>query len=183
MNTRRPLSVAMVVLCGGIFTLISPPFSWSGTGATVAGGSIGGGMILPNCGSGTVNISGGKAGNQTIGVSAGCNASFDALAWFQRPSPYTLSIPPGWQNTPGSISDCSSPLEAPPAVGSVFAMLAYDLNGQVLVNIVVPNPGPQMCARGGCVQGRTHQYMGSSRPSCRQCQCPNMGAYSQAYNH
>ncbi len=153
MNTRRPLFVAMVVLCGGISTLISPSISWSGTGATVAGGSIGGGMILPNCGSGTVNISGGKAGNQTIGLSAGCNATFDALAWFQRPSPYTSSIPLGWQGISGSMSDCSSALEAPPAVGSFFAMLAYDLNGQVLVNIVVPNPGPQMCAWGDASKG------------------------------
>jgi RHS repeat-associated protein len=143
----------MVVLCGGISTLIGPSISWSGTGATVDGSAIGGGMILPNCGSGTVNISGGKAGNQTIGLSAGCNASFDALAWFQRPSPYTTGIPPGWQNTPGTISDCSSSIEAPPGIGSFFSMLAYALSGQVVVNMVTPNPPPQFCAWGDASKG------------------------------
>lgn len=152
MNTGRPLFVAMVVLCGGISTLISPSISWSSTGATVAGSAIGGGMILPNCGSGTVNISGGKTGNHTIGVSAGCNSSFDALAWFQRPSPYTSSIPPGWQSM-GTMTDCSSAIEAPPSIGSFFFMQAYDLNGQVVVNVVSPNPPPQTCAWGDASKG------------------------------
>jgi hypothetical protein len=149
MNTRRPLSCAMVVLCVGIFIVISvlfsPSFSWSSNGANVAGGSIGGGMILPNCGSGTVNISGGKAGNQTIGLSAGCNSSFDAIAWFKRSDPYTPTIPPGWQSM-GTMSDCSSAIQALPGIGSFFFMQAADLNGQMIVNVVSPDPPPQICA-------------------------------------
>lgn len=156
MSTRQPLFVAMVVLSVGVSivtsVLINPPLSWSGTGANVAGSGIGSGMILPNCGSGTVNISGGKTGNHTIGVSAGCNSSFDAIAWFQRPSPYTSSIPPGWQSM-GTMTDCSSAIEAPPGIGSFFFMQAADLNGQIVVNVVSPNPPPQFCAWGDPSKG------------------------------
>ncbi|HWV44574.1 MAG TPA: DUF6531 domain-containing protein, partial [Nitrospira sp.] len=92
-----------------------------------------------------MNISGGKTGSHTIGVSAGCNATFDAVAWFKRSDPFTSNIPPGWQSFAGHIDDCSSAIEAPPAAGSYFFMQAYDLSGQLVVNVVSPNPKPQSC--------------------------------------
>lgn len=146
MNRQRLLPSIVLVVVGGLVGWNSPSMSWASTGAAVNGSPVGGGLILPNCGSGTVNISGGKTGAHSIGVSAGCNSSFDAVAWFKRATPYTSSIPSGWQGISGSISDCSSSVEALPSVGSFFSMLAYNLNGQVIVNTVTPNPPPSSCA-------------------------------------
>ncbi|OQW45417.1 MAG: hypothetical protein A4C66_01545 [Nitrospira sp. HN-bin3] len=152
MKTQRLLSsmvLVVVVLVGGI----GPSLSWASTGGSVNGSAIGGGLLLPNCGIGTINISGGKTGTHTVAVSTGCNANYDALAWFKRPTPYTSGIPSGWQGIGGTISDCSSSVEALPSVGSFFSMLAYNLNSQVIVNTVSPNPPPFSCAWSDAANG------------------------------
>jgi RHS repeat-associated protein len=154
MKIRRPIiyTLALCMLAGLNIAGTAWAQAISSSGARVGGKNLGSGYILPSGGSGTLNYPG-QSGNTTVDWQAGTSSTYDAIAFFKRPDPYTTGIPLGWNSIGGVINDCKSSVSSPPSYGSWFMMQIYNLSGQMLVNIVSPSPPPTWCVWSDAANG------------------------------